>query len=252
MKPKLGQHFLTDERVLDRIVRYAELTEKDIVLEIGGGPGNLTQRLSQAAGRVVTIEIDSRYAQCLEETLGGANVTVIEGDALKVTLPHFNKVVSNLPYQISSGITFRLLDHTFDFAILMYQLEFAKRMLASPGTSDYGRLTVTAQYHASIELLETVPSSAFKPHPRVQSAILKLTPREPPYRVDDLDFFNRFLKAVFSQRRKKLRNSIRSGAPVLGMPPENIDLLDDEVLQQRPQSLKPEELAELANIIMGK
>jgi len=249
MKPRLGQHFLIDPRILERIIRYADLKASDTVLEIGGGNGILTKRLAKAAGSVVTIELDRDLADGLALMCRDSNVSVIHGDALKVKLPYFNKVVSNLPYQISSEITFRLLDTGFEYAVLMYQLEFAKRMLAVPGTSDYSRLSVTAQYHAYIEMLENVPPSAFKPQPRVQSAILKLTPREALYHVNDLDFFNRLLKVVFGQRRKMLKNSITSAISVLGIPIDNISLLDEVILQRRPETLTPQELAELCNII---
>ena len=249
MKPRLGQHFLIDQRILERIIRYADLNGSDTVLEIGGGNGILTRKLAEVAGGVVTIELDRDLADGLVSMTKDTNVTVIQGDALKVELPYFNKIVANLPYQISSGITFRLLDAGFEHAVLMYQLEFAKRMLAGPGTPDYSRLSVTAQYHANIEMLETVPPSAFKPQPRVRSAILKLTPIKAPYQVNDLDFFNRLLKVVFGQRRKMLKNSITAGAPILGIPVENISRLDEDILKRRPETLTPQELAELSNII---
>ncbi len=248
MKPRYGQHFLIDQHVLDRIIRYARLTDADTVLEIGGGTGNLTRKLSQMAGKVVTVEIDPYLAEGLNKTTA-TNVTVIQGDALKVRLPYFNKVVSNLPYMISSPITFELFNYNFDYAVLMYQWEFAKRLLASPKTRDYGRLTVTVQYHASIELLETVPPDAFKPTPGVNSAIVKLTPQDPPYEVNDPDFFNHFLKAVFSQRRKKLKNSIQAAVSMLGIPPGNISTIDPGLLEMRPEELAPGELARLAGMI---
>jgi 16S rRNA (adenine1518-N6/adenine1519-N6)-dimethyltransferase len=249
MMHNYGQHFIIDYQVLDRIIRYAGLTDTDTVLEIGGGTGILTKRLSKTAGSVVSIELDRRLAEQLKEMMKSSNVTVIQGDALRVDLPYFNKVVSNLPYQISSSITFRLLRHTFDYAILMYQLEFAKRLIAVPGTPEYGRLSVTAQYYGDIELLETVDPHAFKPRPKVWSAILKLTPQDPPYPVSDLGFFKRFLKAVFGQRRKKLRNSLHAAAPMLGIPVHNISRVDTEILDKRPETLSPYELAELADII---
>jgi len=249
MKPKHGQHFLIDQRVLNRIIGYAGLNKADTVLEIGGGTGNLTLKLKEAAGEVIVIELDRELAVGLTHITRDSNVTVLQGDALKIPLPGFNKVVANLPYQISSKITFRLLRHSFDLAVLMYQLEFANRMIASPGTHDYSRLSVMAQYFASIELLETVPPSAFKPQPAVRSAILKLTPREPPYHVNNIGFFEKFLKAIFGQRRKMLRNSLRPAAPMLGIPLENIDKVDKGILEMRPGSLTPEELAGLANRI---
>ncbi|MDF1557370.1 MAG: 16S rRNA (adenine(1518)-N(6)/adenine(1519)-N(6))-dimethyltransferase RsmA [ANME-2 cluster archaeon] len=250
MKPRLGQHFLIDQDILERIIRYADLNISDCVLEIGGGNGILTRKLAEVAGHVVTIELDRDLADRLTLMTRDTNVVVIQGDALKVELPYFNKIVANLPYQISSEITFRLLDAGFEYAVLMYQLEFAKRMLAAPGTADYSRLSVTAQYHANIEMLEIVPPSAFKPQPRVRSAILKLTPREAPYQVNDLNFFNRLLKAVFGQRRKMLKNSITAAAPMLGIPIGNISRLEENVLRRRPETLTPQELAGLSNIIM--
>ncbi len=251
MKPKHGQHFLIDQRVLNRIIRYAGLTKADTVLEIGGGTGNLTLKLKEVAGKVIVIELDRQLAIGLTHITRDSNVTVLQGDALEIPLPGFNKVVANLPYQISSKITFKLLRHSFDLAVLMYQLEFANRMLASPGTPDYSRLSVMAQYFAGIELLETVPPSAFKPQPAVRSAILKLTPREPPYHVNNIGFFEKFLKAVFGQRRKMLRNSLRSAAPILGIAPENLQEVDQGMLEMRPESLTPEELAGLANRIQA-
>jgi len=242
MKPKHGQHFLIDQRVLNRIIRYAGLTKADTVLEIGGGTGNLTLKLKEAAGKVIVIELDRQLAIGLTHITRDSNVTVLQGDALETPLPGFNKVVANLPYQISSKITFKLLRHSFDLAVLMYQLEFANRMLASPGTPDYSRLSVMAQYFAGIELLETVPPSAFKPQPAVRSAILKLTPREPPYHVNNFGFFEKFLKA---------RNSLRSAAPMLGIPAENLQEVDQGILEMRPESLTPEELAGLANRIQA-
>ena len=251
MNPKHGQHFLIDQRILNRIIGYAALDKADTVLEIGGGNGNLTLRLREVAGKVIVIELDRRLAAGLTDMTRESNVTVLQGDALRIPLPGFNKVVANLPYQISSKITFRLLRHPFDLAVLMYQLEFAHRMLAVPGTPDYSRLSVMSQYFANIELLETVPPAAFKPKPAVRSAILRLTPREPPYHVHNIIFFEKFLKAVFGQRRKILRNSLRHAIPVLGIPVENLSNIDHRILQRRPGELTPEALAGLANRILA-
>ena len=126
-----GQNFLVDRDVLSRIADYAELNPTDRILEIGAGTGNLTEVLSRRAGRVYAVEVDSGLAAGLKGRF--ANVVVISGDALKVELPDYNKVVSNLPYQISSKITYRLLSKPFDLAVLMYQKEFAKRLIACAG-----------------------------------------------------------------------------------------------------------------------
>lgn len=152
-----GQHFLVDQRVLAGIVEFAELGPGDVVLEIGAGTGNLTRALSKHADKVIAIEKDPNLARQLNYTINTDNVEIIHADALKIEFPPFNKVVSNLPYQISSPITFKLFKYKFDFAILMYQHEFAKRIVAKPGTKDYSRLTVTTQYFAQTKLLFKVP-----------------------------------------------------------------------------------------------
>ena len=156
---------------------------------------------------------------------------MIIGDALKEDFPHFNKVISNFPYSISSPVTFKLLEHGFEMGILMYQHEFAERMVALPGSKDYGRLSIAVQYHAKVEILEVVSRHAFSTPPQVNSAIVRLVPRPPPYEVKDVDFFMKFITAAFSQRRKKLKNAILNNAALLGinekalekLPPDMID-----------------------------
>jgi 16S rRNA (adenine1518-N6/adenine1519-N6)-dimethyltransferase len=145
---RIGQNFLVDRDVLSRIADYAELNPADSILEIGAGTGNLTEVLSRRAGRVYAVEVDGGLAMGLKGRF--ANVKVIEGDALKVELPDYNKVVSNLPYQISSKITYRLLSKPFDLAVLMYQREFAKRLIAAPGTAGYGRLSMVVGHYAIV------------------------------------------------------------------------------------------------------
>src|SRR2546422_67643 len=134
----MGQHFLVDARVAARQVAHAQIRRSDVVLEIGPGLGILTRLLGERAKRVVTIEADCRFAEYLRRNL--PDVEVIAGDTLKVDWPPFNVMASNLPYQISSLVTFRLLEHAFERAVLMYQWEFARRMRAKPGTADYSRL----------------------------------------------------------------------------------------------------------------
>ncbi len=164
---RLSQHFLIDERVAERQIRYADLTEDDVVLEIGAGSGFLTRRIARHAG-VVAIEFDDRFIERLKKI---PNVEVIHGDALHVDLGElgFNKVISNIPYHISSQITFKLLERIFDVGILMYQKEFAQRMVAPPHTGDYSRLTVMTYYRAECEILEHVPRTCFRPVPKVDS-----------------------------------------------------------------------------------
>src|SRR3990170_1094284 len=161
----LGQHFLVYSRVAARHIAYAKVGPSDVVLEIGPGLGVLTRELVVRARRVIAIEADRRLAARLRRSIPEADV--MEGDALKVEWPPFDVMASNLPYRISSPLTFRLLDASFDRAVLMYQWEFARRMVAKPGTPDYSRLSVGVYRRAKCEVLERVPRNAFRAPPRV-------------------------------------------------------------------------------------
>ncbi len=241
-----GQHFLVDQRVLAGIVEFAELGPGDVVLEIGAGTGNLTRALSKHADKVIAIEKDLNLARQLNYTINADNVEIIHADALKIEFPPFNKVVSNLPYQISSPITFKLFKYKFDFAILMYQHEFAKRIVAKPGTKDYSRLTVTTQYFAQTKLLFKVPKGAFKPQPAVNSAIVKLQIKKPPRGATDEEFFSQIVKAAFSHRRKKLKNTLLANLPIER---ENIEKLSPRLSEMRAENLTLAEFIELANTL---
>ncbi|MEA1869207.1 MAG: 16S rRNA (adenine(1518)-N(6)/adenine(1519)-N(6))-dimethyltransferase RsmA [Euryarchaeota archaeon] len=238
------QHILIDDLVLHNIVEYADLHHRDVVLEIGAGTGVLTEELSKRVRAVIAIESDVTFAELLNRRFENTNVDVIHGDALKVEFAEFgfsfNKIVSNLPYSISSEITFKLLKHPFEMAVLMYQYEFARRMAASHGSKEYSKLSICVQYRALVELLEIVPAEAFSPEPGVRSAIVRLIPHAHEYEVSDPVFFSRFLTAVFSQRRKKLKNSIAAFTGVkdlkdLGLP--------GDMLDKRPEELPAAELA---------
>ena len=209
LSKRAGQHQVIDPTVLEQMVDYAELSRDDVVLEVGAGIGNLTLLIAAHAGRVITVERDRRLMRVLGERLRvHSNVKLLCGDALQIELPKFNKVVANLPYGISSDITFRLLKRKFELAILMYQLEFAERLVAKPGSDDYGRLTVNAYYRASVELLGEVPPEAFFPQPKVTSAIVRLKPREPPFDVADESMFFNVVRALFQHRRQRVRNAL--------------------------------------------
>lgn len=243
---KKDQHFLIDQQVLGRIVEYGQLTSSDTVLEIGAGYGNLTEKLAQKAGKVIAIEVDRELASSLDRF---ENVEVIIGDALKLDFLHFNKVISNLPYSISSPVTFKLLEYKFDRGILMYQHEFAKRMAATPGNKDYGRLSIAVQFRANVEILEVVPRIAFSTPPEVNSAIVRLIPRPSPYNVKDVNFFMKFITAAFSQRRKKLRNALLNNAQYLGIKDKALEKLPPDIIDRRAETISPEELAKLSDIL---
>lgn len=209
LSKRVGQNQVIDPAVLGQMVEYAEISSDDVVLEIGAGVGNLTLLLAQRAGKVVAVEMDRKLVKIVEERLSEhPNVELLCGDALRVEFPRFDKVVANLPYGISSDITFRLLEHKFKLAVLMFQKEFADRLVAEPGSSDYSRLTVNARYRASIELFDEVPPEAFFPQPKVTSAIVKLRPREPLFRVADEKLFFSVVRALFQHRRQRVRNAL--------------------------------------------
>ncbi|WP_292372446.1 16S rRNA (adenine(1518)-N(6)/adenine(1519)-N(6))-dimethyltransferase RsmA [Methanosarcina sp. UBA411] len=244
------QHFLVDADYLNRIVTSADLGPEDVVLEIGAGVGNLTEKLARKAKKVIAIELDPNLVRVLHDRFDKVeNIEIIAGDALKVEFPEFDKVVSNLPYSISSEITFKLLRHKFKLGILMYQYEFAARMVSLPNCKDYSRLTVDTCYFADASILMKVPKSAFQPVPEVDSAVIKLVPRHAPFEVKDQAFFMDFVAAVFSQRRKKLRNAILNTNYMLKIPniKEVIAWLPKDLVNKRAENLTPEELAKVAN-----
>ncbi|MUW15876.1 16S ribosomal RNA methyltransferase A [Halorubrum sp. CBA1125] len=259
--PDRDQHFLVDDRVLDRIPTYLPAgADTSHLLEIGGGAGALTDRLLAAVGaggddegRVTVIERDGTFAAFLREEFAAAvddgSLAVVEGDALEVTLPPFTACVSNLPYGVSSEVAFRLLPEKRPL-VLMFQAEFAERMVASAGEPEYGRLSVSAQHYADVEIAEHVPKEAFDPQPAVESAVVRCIPRDPDYAVDDEAFFLRFVKALFTQRRKTVRNAIRNTAHISGLdaPEAVVDAADEDLLRRRPGSLEPAAFAELAAI----
>lgn len=200
---KKGQNYLINNHFLSQIIENAHLDHSDVVLEIGAGIGTLTVPLAEKVSKVVAIEQDKRIIPILRERLNEkdiSNVEILLGDATKLKFPYFSKVVSNLPYQISSPITFKLLGYDFDFAILMYQLEFAQRMIAKPGESHYSRLSVMMNLCTQTELLFKVPKNAFLPPPKISSAVIKLTPTRNP---DVDEFFVKTCRALFQHKKKK-------------------------------------------------
>src|SRR6056297_124644 len=267
--PDRDQHFLVDDRVLDRIPGYLpEDADTSHLLEIGGGAGALTDRLlarvvaggdrdapadRDAPGRLSVIERDGTFADFLREEFATAVddgvLDVIEGDALDVDLPPFTACVANLPYGVSSEIAFRLLPEGKPL-VLMFQAEFAERMVASAGESEYGRLSVSAQHYAAVEIVERVPKEAFDPQPAVESAVVRCTPRDPDYEVGDEAFFLRFVKALFTQRRKTVRNAIRNTAHISGLeaPEAVVEAADEDLLRRRPGKLDPAAFAALAEL----
>lgn len=224
LKKSLGQNFLTDPHVLDKIIRAASLTEKSGVIEIGPGIGALTERLAEIAQKVVAIEIDGRLIPVLRKLFENEpRVEIINDDALKVDLKkvineHFQEadtihVVANLPYYVTSPILVHLLEQRLPFAniVIMIQKEVADRLKASPGTKDYSSLSVLVQYYAEVKTVAQVPGHVFIPKPQVDSSVICLTLREKPKVkvINEHEFF-KIVRAAFAKRRKTLLNSLHS------------------------------------------
>ena len=240
------KHFLVDERVLDRIVDYAPDGGGWHALELGGGVGNLTQRLVEAYDRVTVVELDRELAGFLSEEFDvDGNADVVQGDAADVPLPDFDVCVSNLPYSASSPVLFRLLPRAAPLVVTV-QKEFADRVVASPGEEDYGRLSVTAGRYAEPEILETVPPSAFYPEPEVESAVLRFEPRE---EVRGDAFFDDVVRAVFTQRRKTLRNALRNTTHMTDIDEDAVGSLPDTLLSKRPGKMYPREFERVAEVL---
>ena len=230
-KKSKGQNFLIDDRVADRIVGYAGITPSDRVLEIGPGFGVLTDRLAGMGSSLTCIELDTKLASYIRSTYGD-RLTLIEGDAVKVPFPEF----------VSTPIIFKLLEHPFRRAVVMVQKEFADRMVADVGSPEYSRLTVNLFYRAECEILEPVPASRFDPRPKVDSAVVGITPRPAPFEVLDERTFFKVTEACFNQRRKKIGTALRNYHLVESS--EGIPYRDDRI-----EDLRPVEIAEIADAV---
>jgi 16S rRNA (adenine1518-N6/adenine1519-N6)-dimethyltransferase len=205
---KLGQHFLTQRGILERLAEAVCPTPEPLVIEIGPGRGALTEFLVPRAGRVVAIELDTALAARIRGEF--PSVEVVTADILATDLAQWGPaaVAGNLPYYITSPILERIfgLGPLLRRAVVLVQLEVAERLAAKPGTHDYGFLSVQTQFFTEPEILFRVPAAAFSPPPKVESAAVRLTPRQPP--LDDAHGFLEFVGRCFHQKRKTLRNNL--------------------------------------------
>lgn len=259
---RLGQNFLVDSSYLDAIVEAADLSAEDLVLEIGAGVGNLTMRLSAVAGKVIAVEFDRRMSTALRGELNAKNVEIVEDDALKLNyrelLKHYGggiKVVANLPYNIATEIIFRLLEYKdlFDKMFLMTQLEVARRITADVGKKEYGVLALLTNLWADTKIAFVVPRGAFRPAPKVDSALVRfaLLP-QPKVHVDDESLYKKVVKAAFAQRRKKLVNSFLSSSLELDKSSVEIWLKAAGVdKERRAEEVTMEEFARLSNTLFS-
>mgnify|MGYP000924415129 CR=1 FL=1 len=256
MSAPRDQHFLVDQRAVGKIAGFVDVSGRR-VLEIGPGEGVLTRALLDRGARVVAVEVDPALVEELEiafaDEIEEGRLELVPGDAKKVDLPPFEIVVANLPYSVSSKITFRLLEIGFEVAVLMYQKEFAQRMIAKPGTPAVGRLSVMVQTYATVKPLLELSPNAFHPKPQVRSWVVRVTPHEPPYPIADRGVYADVVRVLFSHRRKTVRKGLRSGKDSL--PTEAIERaiadLPDDLLQRRPEDLTLEEFALIANRMSG-
>lgn len=261
---KFGQNFLIDTHVLDKIIRSAEITKDDFVLEIGPGIGTMTQYLACAAGKVVAVEIDRALIPILADTLDGYdNVTVINEDVLKVDIAKLAeeqnggrpiKVVANLPYYITTPIIMGLFEKNVPIKSItvMVQKEVADRMQVGPGTKDYGALSLAVQYYAKPYIVANVPPNCFMPRPKVGSAVIRLERyEEPPVQVKDEKLMFRIIRASFNQRRKTLANGLKN-SPELDFTKEEIEEAIETLgkgVSVRGEALTLEEFARLSDVL---
>lgn len=235
---------------------HAVLGKNDVLLDIGAGLGFLTLFLAKKCKMVLAVESDAKLVRLLREQLKDLpNIKIIEGDVLKVQIPHFNKTVSIPPYHISSSLLLWLFNRNFECAVLIFQREFANRLAASVGSRDYGWLTVLAYYYVEVELLDEVPKWMFYPQPEVGSVILCLKPKKPPpFKLKNTVLFKQLVQALFTQRNKKVRNAVLpfiKSTHVTGA--EDLVKLGDSLLfhDKRVRELEPEDFGALANALVS-
>jgi 16S rRNA (adenine1518-N6/adenine1519-N6)-dimethyltransferase len=261
---KFGQNFLIDPHVLDKIIHAADITADDFVLEIGPGIGTLTQYLCEHARQVIAVEIDDHLIPILADTLSEYNnVTVIHGDILKTDIAEiaekYNenrpiKIVANLPYYITTPIIMNLFESHVPIASMtvMVQKEVAARMQASPGSKDYGALSLAVQYYAEPYIAAFVPPNCFMPRPNVGSAVIRLTKHPScPVQVKDENLMFRLIRASFNQRRKTLVNSLANAQELSFDKNTIIKALEDCGFSPsvRGEALTLEEFARLADVL---
>jgi 16S rRNA (adenine1518-N6/adenine1519-N6)-dimethyltransferase len=254
MKAYRDQHFLIDPNAVQRIADLEDVRGKR-VLEIGPGNGALTCALLDRGAFVHAIELDGNLCEQLADTFSSeiarGQLTVQHGDATRCEIPPFEITVSNLPYSASSKITFRLLQAGFSVGVLMYQSEFADRMVARAGTKDCGRLSIMVQTYAAVQICFRLPPQCFSPRPQVHSTVVKLFPREPIFPINDRRLYADVVRALFSHRRKTVRNCLKGSVGSMLSPvwvERAIAALPDVILQSRPEALYLEDFATIANI----
>jgi 16S rRNA (adenine1518-N6/adenine1519-N6)-dimethyltransferase len=253
-KKSLGQHFMVNSKIFDNMLSYASLNCNDVVLDIGAGFGFLTHFLSKKCKKVIAVEVDPTIIDILRKTFRSAsNISIVEGDILKVDLPHFDKVISFPPYNISSDLILWFFSKKFHSAILVFQKDFAIRFNARVNSEEYGWLSVLTHYNMEVKILKEIPRKMFYPVPKVDSVIVGFRPKQPPhFPIADSLLFTKFVKCLFTERNKKVRKAI---LPF-------IKQFDHSLLRkvkegsvpfqmQRVRTLTPQNFGELANVLLA-
>ena len=259
-KKRLGQHFLIDRNILNKVIRTAQVGKEDVVVEVGPGLGEMTLPLARLANRVIAIEIDPKLIEILKKKLTDwPNVEVVKSDILKVDFKSFLKkegrpvkVVANLPYQISTPLLFRFIEarEVFSTFTLMLQKEVAERLAAHPGRKEYGPLSIFVQVFLDVSVRFFIKPSAFFPAPKVGSAVVQMDWKEKPMvEMQDEAWFKKVVKACFGYRRKTLANALRHSELLL---PESIESRMEKIEidpRRRPETLTIEEFVRLADAL---
>ena len=249
-----SQNYLIDSNKVNFILEHANIQNDETILEIGAGIGTLTIPMAKKAKKVIAIEKDPIICDVLRQRIIKeklSNVEILNEDALKIDFPDFDKTVSNLPYQISSPITFKLLEYPFKKAILMYQKEFAKRMQAEVGTKDYSRITVALYFKADCKIINIVKPSCFIPQPKIDSAIIELTPK--PIQVEN-ELFSSVIRALFQHKNKKAKKALIESAHELNSDKKTMKSLlsnvENDLFEEKVFLLKPEEILEISDVMV--
>ena len=241
MRRRLGQHFLIDEKILDRMVRYGEITRDDIVLDVGAGRGELTARLAEKAGKVIAVELDQELAEEARRRLKDYdNVELLVGDVLKLKPTGFNKVVSNPPYNISTRLLEWLIEEDAERIVLTLQREFASKLVAKPGSTKYLYISFLSNLLYESSVVEFIPRNLFRPMPKVNSAIVLMRRREGVRKLDE--DVKRFVKFLFTRRRQMLRRILRDLAKEEELAVDLTEVLGDELMSKRVYQLTPSQL----------
>jgi 16S rRNA (adenine1518-N6/adenine1519-N6)-dimethyltransferase len=257
-KKSLGQHFLIDPNIRAKILDAAEISPEDRVVEIGPGRGFLTEELVKRAGRVVAIEVDRGWFDLLDKRFADASrLQLVHGDALDYPYDRLQpgyKVVSNLPYNLSTPILFRLLEERARIGrmVLMIQREVAERLVSPPGSRRFGALSVSVQFVCEIRLAFSVSPNSFRPRPKVSSSVVVMIPRsDPAVPVRDERFFLQIVRRAFLHRRKSLKNALL----MAGIPPAALtEALSESEIDpgRRPETLNLNEFARLSDRLFEK